>query len=120
MECGAVEASDRDRSRVRLREGIMSPLIRVCLFGLIVTLLGSGCAPRQAATTWGASRWYKRYGAGEPREFEAQRERCLEAVGVAGDPANVAPESARENAFLRCMNRANWCSDEFACNQADA
>lgn len=90
---------------------------------LICSLLilgASGCAPRQAATTWGYSHWYEKSGASSMGAFEQQQKQCLGQIGVVGDPASVAPGSSEENAFIGCMNGTGWCTSAFNCNKPGA
>lgn len=85
----------------------------------VVVLFAIGCGPRQAATAWGYSHWYDRYGGASMGAFEKQQKQCLGQIGVA-DPADVVPDSPEENAFIGCMNAAGWCTQEFACEKPDA
>jgi hypothetical protein len=105
---------------VRRQETFMTQLGKACILGLVVTVVAPACAPRHAATTWPYSRWYERYGAGELGGFEADQRRCLQKVGAGDNPASVTPNSPEEDAFLECMNAANWCTDAFHCNKPGA
>lgn len=89
------------------------------LLGSIVMLGLVGCAPRQAMTTWGFSAWYNNSGASSMGVFDERRRECLEQVGVADDPASVAPNSPQEASFIECMNGAHWCTEEYNCNKPD-
>jgi hypothetical protein len=94
--------------------------VTIRLLCLLLVLSALGCAPRQAATTWGYSRWSLRMGAGTLGGFERQQRQCLAEAGVTGDVASVAPNSPEEDAYLECMNGAGWCSEVFHCEKPGA
>jgi len=93
---------------------------RLALSCSILILVAGACAARMAATTWGYSHWHQRLGGGSMGEFEEHQKRCLEQIGVGGDPASVEPDSPQEDAFLECMNAAHWCTNEFNCDKPGA
>ena len=82
----------------------------------IATFLAIACAPRQAATTWGYSHWYRQSGVNELGPFEAQQKRCLEQIAASADPASVQPGSQDEDSFVNCMNAADWCTQAWHCS----
>lgn len=90
-----------------------------CLLWSMVLLCASGCAPRQAATTWGYSHWYEQ-GGGSLGEFEQQQRSCLAQIGAATDAASITPNSPQEDSFIECMNAAGWCTNAFGCNKPGA
>ena len=87
------------------------------LLSSVTLLCLSGCAPREAATTWGYSHWYEQSSGGSMGAFEEQQKRCLDQIGVADDATSVVPDSPEENAFLECMNGAGWCTVAFDCDK---
>ena len=95
----------------------MTDAIRMGLLCAIATFVAAGCAPRQAATTWGYSHWVEKFGAGDMGEFEKAQRACLQQVGASADPASVAPDSAEEDGFIACMNAADWCTMVYHCQK---
>jgi hypothetical protein len=81
--------------------------------------IGLACAAPVAITTWGYSSWSERFGGGEMGGFDAARAKCLETTGIT-EPEKVAPGSAKETAFLACMNAANWCTNRWGCAKPGA
>jgi hypothetical protein len=83
---------------------------------LTVALVAIACAPRTAVTQWGYSSWFRRGATGEMGTFHRQRDKCLAEAGVA-NPESIAADSPEEDGFIRCMNRAEWCSRAFHCQK---
>ena len=97
-----------------------SHMVRKLLLALFVSLFMWGCAAQKPATARAYSHWYERSGGGSMTDFKKMQQRCLEQVGAASDPASIEPDSPEHNAYIECLNGAQWCSQEYNCNGPDA